>query len=60
MLFLVQDSDRPMHVEASNWQHALDRWKTLVARENDCQPSEVEEPLGIAMVADDTAFLPLN
>jgi hypothetical protein len=60
MLFLVQDSDRPLHIEAANWQHALERWKLLVSQENECEPKDLEEPSGIALVADDNDFLPLT
>jgi hypothetical protein len=52
-LFHVQDSDRPMYVVASDWKDAIDKWKDCVAHENDMEPRDVDEPLGIHMVCDD-------
>lgn len=52
-LYLIQDSDRPMHVLAKNWNEALEKWKTLICEENSDQgwsPDDVEEPHGIQLV----------
>ena len=56
-LFHIQDSDRPMYVIGDNWQGALSKWKNLVADENNMQPTEVEEPLGIALISLDDELI---
>ena len=48
---MVQDSDRPLYVVASDYQDALSRWGKLVAAENDCTPEDLEPPLGIQLIA---------
>ena len=56
-LFHVQDSDRPMWVLATNWQQAIQKWKTLIAIENDMIASCVEEPLGVNFVCDSSELI---
>lgn len=51
-LYLIQDPDRPMHVVAESWTQAVTKWKQLVAVENDLKPEEVDEPHGIALIAE--------
>jgi hypothetical protein len=51
-LYFIQDSDRPSHVIAESWQAALDKWKRIIASENDMEFEEVEEPQGITLIAD--------
>lgn len=60
-LFLIQDSDRPMHVVAPSWQHALERWRDLIRSENVEDPlDEPVEPDGIALIAtESTTFTEL-
>lgn len=50
-LYLIQDPDRPMHVVADSWTQAVFKWKQLVALENEMKPEEVDEPQGIALIA---------
>lgn len=57
-LFLVQDPDRPMHVIANSWSHALEKWKDRIAQENTMQPEDVEEPSGIHLIAEDNDIIP--
>jgi hypothetical protein len=49
-LFHIQDADRPMFVIDENYKDALEYWREAMAIENECQTSEVEEPLGIKFV----------
>jgi aconitase A len=56
-LYLVQDSDRPMHVIAPSWQSAIDAWKAFVGDENDVSREEMDEPNGVALIAEDTDVL---
>lgn len=49
-LYLVQDSDRPMHVIASSWSEAIEKWKALVAKENEMEPAHLDEPSGIQLI----------
>jgi hypothetical protein len=57
-LFLIQDSDRPMHVVANDYNEALAAWKKVVLAENpECAEDELELPDGIAFVADGFSLL---
>jgi len=58
-LFHVQDSDRPMHVEANDFREALERWRLHIADENSEPIEETTDPTGVALVADEYEFLPL-
>ena len=52
-LFRVQDSDRPMFVFATSFQHAVTKWQFVLAVENpedDCMDTQ---PQGVEFVADD-------
>lgn len=51
-LYQIQDADRPLWVIAENWNSALDKWKRVVAQENDMEPNEVDEPRGITLVCE--------
>lgn len=57
-LFNVQDSDRPMWVIADSYGHAVERWKVLVAKENDMWLDDVEDPQGVHFVCDHDELLP--
>lgn len=50
-LFHVQDQDRPGYVVADNFEHALEKWRSAMKRENDGDVGD--EPDGVAMVCDD-------
>lgn len=51
-LFLVQDTDRPMHVLALNWQDAIRVWESVVRRENNIPAGEsVDPPNGVQHIA---------
>ena len=56
-LFHIQDADRPMHVVALDYNDALRKWKLLLADENECEAAEIENPQGIAFVADDDELI---
>lgn len=56
-LFFVQDSDRPAHVFARDYGEAEQKWRKVVAIENECEPDEVDPPQGIAHVADDKELI---
>lgn len=57
-LFHVQDPDRPMWVVAMNWQEAIDRWRDVIASENDGEVGD--EPDGIQFVCDDDDLIWVN
>ncbi len=50
-LYHVQDPERGMHVLATSFQDAVDRWRARIAFENAMEPSEVDDPDGVALVA---------
>lgn len=56
-LFHVQDADRPMYVLANSWREAFNNWCAKVAEENDCSKGEVEDPDGVAWMADEDDIL---
>lgn len=50
-LFYIQDPDRPVHVIAESWGQALEKWRSLVEKENPDVPSnEIDDPEGIKLV----------
>ena len=53
-LFHVQDSDCPKYILAADWQHALQRWRDWLAKDD---PSNTEvdqaDPHGIQFIADE-------
>lgn len=49
-LYHVQDADRPMYVVAASFGDAIDRWKEVIATENNMSINEVEEPMGCEYV----------
>jgi len=51
-LYYVQDSDRPLFVLAKTYEEALDKWRDVICKENDCGINEVEPPNGISLVAE--------
>ena len=56
-LFQIKDYDRPMWVVADNWTEALEKWKTVIANENDYPEEDVTEPLGIDFICDDNDLI---
>lgn len=56
-LFQIQDSDRPMWIVAQNYGEAEDKWRKLVAKENDMSPEDIESPYGISFICEDNDFM---
>jgi len=56
-LYHIQDSDRPMWVMARDYGHAVNKWKVFIAKENDMEEKDVEEPVGVELVCEDNDFL---
>lgn len=57
-LYLVQDSDRPMHVIASSWENAIDRWEVKIRIENNMEDDDpVESPMGIFLIAEENDLI---
>lgn len=49
-LYYIQDNDAPKWVIAANWMEALQKWREIVALDNDQESCDVDEPCGIHMV----------
>jgi hypothetical protein len=56
-LYHIQDVDRPMWVIASGYGHAVSKWKTLVAKENEIKESEVEDPETVDFICYDDEII---
>jgi len=56
-LFHVQDNDRPLWIVAKNYGQAEFIYKKVVARENEVSIDELEPPLGISFICDDSDLL---
>lgn len=56
-LYHVQDPDRPLWVVAKNYQDAIDKWKRVIAVENDDDLDAVDDPQGIAHICDDNELI---
>lgn len=50
-LFHVQDDDRPMYVIANCYAIAIEKWRAVVASENDGE--DPGDPAGVHLIADD-------
>lgn len=58
-LFRVQDGDRPMHVVASTFSAAIERWRERLSDENPGDDFSEVLPYGVELVADvDELLLP--
>ena len=57
-LYNVQDGDRPMWVLANSFGDALTRWKYHIAKENEMDFKDVDDPQGVHFVCDDDELLP--
>lgn len=51
-LFLVQDADRPLYVEATDFEHAVGIWREVIGGENCCDASE-EMPDGVSLICEE-------
>jgi len=49
-LYLVQDNDRPLYVLARTYGHAVSIWKNKIAKENDIDVCDVEDPVGVNFI----------
>lgn len=49
-LYHVQDNDRPAFVVAFGYPEALQKWRIMVAKENDEPADDVTDPKGISFV----------
>lgn len=57
-LFHVQDSDRPLWIVARDFGHAVEKWRDVIRRENNLDPSDNEDmPTGVQHVCDDDDFV---
>lgn len=56
-LYHVQDSDRPLWVQADSYGEAVTKWKLVIAIENEMAADEVEEPCGVSFVCDAEDFI---
>ena len=56
-LFHVQDCDRPMFVKALDYNHAVQKFVTKMAEEDECRPEDITLPQGVQYVCDDDDFL---
>jgi len=46
-----------MWIVAQNYGEAEDKWKKLVAKENDMSPEDIESPYGISFICEDNDFM---
>jgi len=53
MLFLVQDSDRPMYVEADDMNEAVRIWRQRIQEENSYDDCSDECPRGVQLLESD-------
>lgn len=56
-LYLIQDHDWPACVVADGWQHAINKWKVVMAKENDTDTEDITEPQGVTLVAEDNELI---
>lgn len=51
-LYHVQDDDRPMHVIARDFNHAVECWRAQLQRENPDEDCSEEQPCGVILLAE--------
>ena len=56
-LYHVQDNDRPLWVMADDFAHAVRKWRTVIAAENEQSFEETEEPQGVTLICDDNELV---
>jgi len=48
-----------MWVHAVSFVQAIEKWRTFIAKENDCAPDDIiDGPTGVQHVCDDDEFIP--